>query len=63
MSGFIWAIYHNGLSLEETYYLTDAMVKSGEVIDLSSLSKKAVDKHSTGGVGDKTTLIIYNVKR
>ena len=58
MSGFIWAIYHNGLSLEETYYLTDAMVKSGEVIDLSSLSKKAVDKHSTGGVGDKITLIV-----
>ena len=58
MSEFIWAIYNNGLSIEETYYLTDVMVKSGEVIDLSSLNKKVVDKHSTGGVGDKITLIV-----
>ncbi len=58
MSDFIWAIYNNGLSIEETYYLTDVMIKSGEVIDLSSLNKKVVDKHSTGGVGDKITLIV-----
>ncbi len=58
MSEFLWAIYYNGLSMDETYYLTDVMIKSGEVIDLSSLNKKVVDKHSTGGVGDKITLIV-----
>ena len=58
MSGFIWAIYNKGLSIDETYYLTDVMIKSGEVIDLSSVNKPIVDKHSTGGVGDKITLIV-----
>ncbi len=58
MSDFVWAIYHNGLSIEETYYLTDVMIKSGESIDLTSLKKPVVDKHSTGGVGDKITLIV-----
>ena len=58
MSDFVWSIYHNGLSIEETYYLTDVMIKSGETIDLSSLKKPVVDKHSTGGVGDKITLIV-----
>ena len=46
MSNFIWLIYNNGLSMDETYYLTDVMVKSGEVIDLSSLDKPVVDKLS-----------------
>ena len=58
MSKFIWSIYNNGLSMDETYYLTDVMIKSGEVIDLSSVNKPVVDKHSTGGVGDKITLIV-----
>lgn len=58
MSKFVFAIYYNGLSIEETYYLTDVMIKSGEVIDLSSIGKPIVDKHSTGGVGDKITLIV-----
>ena len=58
MSDFVWLIYNNGLSMDETYYLTDVMIKSGEVIDLSSLGKPVVDKHSTGGVGDKVTLIV-----
>ena len=58
MSEFLWAIYYNGLSMDETYYLTDVMIKSGESIDLSSLGKTVVDKHSTGGVGDKITLIV-----
>lgn len=58
MSQFIWAIYHNGLSIDETYYLTDVMIKSGEVIDLSNIDKPICDKHSTGGVGDKITLIV-----
>lgn len=58
MSDFIWQIYYNGLNIEETYYLTDVMIKSGEIIDLSSINKPIVDKHSTGGVGDKITLIV-----
>ena len=58
MADFIWAIYDYGLNDKETYYLTDVMIKSGEVIDLSCLDKKVVDKHSTGGVGDKITLIV-----
>ena len=58
MSDFVWSIYYNGLSIEETYYLTDVMIKSGETIDLTSLGKPVVDKHSTGGVGDKITLIV-----
>ena len=58
MSDFVWQIYYNGLNIEETYFLTDVMIKSGETIDLSSLNKPVVDKHSTGGAGDKITLIV-----
>ena len=58
MSDFIWEIYYKGLSIEETYYLTDVMIKSGETLDLSAIKKPIVDKHSTGGVGDKITLIV-----
>ena len=58
MSNFVWSVYHNGLNIDETYYLTDVMIKSGEVIDLSKINKPIVDKHSTGGVGDKITLIV-----
>ena len=58
MSDFLWLIYNNGLSLNETIALTDVMIKSGEEIDLSSLGLPVVDKHSTGGVGDKITLIV-----
>ncbi len=58
MSDFLWSVYYNGLNDDETYYLTDIMVKSGEVLDLSMIKAPIVDKHSTGGVGDKITLIV-----
>ena len=58
MSDFIWEIYYKGLSNEETFFLTDVMVKSGETLDLSKIKAPIVDKHSTGGVGDKITLLV-----
>jgi pyrimidine-nucleoside phosphorylase len=59
MAAFCMAVFFRGLSERETYVLTDAMVRSGETIDLgSALGRKVVDKHSTGGVGDKTSLSV-----
>ena len=58
MSAFLMAVYLNGLDNEETYALTDCMLHSGEVIDLKEISKPKIDKHSIGGVGDKTSLIL-----
>ncbi|MCY7363223.1 MAG: thymidine phosphorylase, partial [Ignavibacteria bacterium] len=58
MSAFLMAVYFNGMNDEQTIHLTEIMLHSGEVIDLNFLNLPKVDKHSTGGVGDKTSLII-----
>ncbi len=58
MASLLMAIYFRGLNAKETNALTTALAYSGEVLDFSSLGKTVVDKHSSGGVGDKVTLIL-----
>lgn len=60
-SALIMAMYLKGLSNQETTNLTLSMANSGEILDLSSIFSNVVDKHSTGGVGDKVTIILMPI--
>lgn len=61
MSSLLMAICINGMTDEEIIDLTDIFINSGDILDLSKINGVTVDKHSTGGVGDKTTLIIASI--
>ena len=58
LSAWLMSVYFKGMTEEETAYLTEAMINSGEVIDFGDLTDSIVDKHSTGGVGDKVTITL-----
>ena len=61
VAAWLMAVWLRGLSFDELRFLTEAMRFSGEVFDTSTLGKYVVDKHSTGGVGDKTTFLVVPI--
>ncbi|MDR1522402.1 MAG: hypothetical protein LBS29_00355 [Endomicrobium sp.] len=61
MSAFLMAIFFVDMTDEEIFYLTNAMINSGEKLDLAMLNMPSADKHSTGGVGDGTSLIVASI--
>jgi len=58
MSAFLMCVYFKGLNNDETFWITEIMLNSGKIVDLSFINKPKIDKHSTGGVGDKASLIL-----
>ncbi|MEG2198511.1 MAG: thymidine phosphorylase, partial [Malacoplasma sp.] len=60
-SAFLMSIFFSKLDFDETYFLTKAIVENGLIINFASVNEKIIDKHSTGGIGDKVSLILVPI--